>query len=579
MIGKIIGNYQITSALAHGGMGAVYRGRHLTLPREVVIKSILRTHLSQPQEEEFKARFRREAHIQSQLDHPNIVRVYDYFDSQEENYYLVMEYVAGMTLLNLLERRGPLDSTQALGLFKQALVAMDYAHNFRYVDEAGKPHTGLIHRDIKPANMLLDGQLGRLKITDFGIVKMAGERNLTKTGSAIGTLPHMSPEQIRGLELDARSDIYSLGITFYLMFARQFPFPLPETDSEYELLKALIERDPLSLTQARPDLPTELVQIVMRSLRKDPAERFQTAAEFLDAILDYERGVKTADQVADPSKQQRRRSTSTAPTVIDQTATTIPRAARPPAPTPIIVSADPLASAPLEPKKADGAERKRGWLKLAAALIVLSLAATGAYFWLPKSGNEADPELSRLLRRVYADGIKTAEEQLEIDQLARKDALDPQRLARQEQEMKDRLSQSASSLKQGMAYAGQQNYSQAAKEFQHSVEVDPENGFAWANLCGAQLTLGQNQEAQSACAHALAVDANNWLAHYNLGSLQAKNGASDQALHELSEALRLVAEDRTQRVTKAEVINQMRTDPTLGGLRRDARFTQLLAQK
>ncbi|MBK9316837.1 MAG: serine/threonine protein kinase, partial [Acidobacteria bacterium] len=168
MIGKTIGNYQVSGEIAQGGMGAVYRGRHLSLPREVVVKSILLTSFPPQHQEPLKARFLREAFVQSQLDHPNIVRVYEFFTTAE-NYYLVMEFIDGMSLRDLIRRQGALEPAHAIGLLKQALSALDYAHNFSYVDELGKRYKGIVHRDIKPANLLLDG-MARLKITDFGIV-------------------------------------------------------------------------------------------------------------------------------------------------------------------------------------------------------------------------------------------------------------------------------------------------------------------------------------------------------------------------------------------------------------------------
>src|SRR5262249_46103860 len=171
MLGKIIGNYQITGELAQGGMGAVYRGRHQRLPREVVVKSILLSSFPPHAQDQLKARFVREAYIQSQLDHQNIVRVYEFFTTTE-NYYLVMEFIDGMSLRDLIKRQGAISPGNAIPLFKQALSSLDYAHNFNYVDESGNRHTVIIHRDIKPANMLPDG-IPRLKITDSGIAKLA----------------------------------------------------------------------------------------------------------------------------------------------------------------------------------------------------------------------------------------------------------------------------------------------------------------------------------------------------------------------------------------------------------------------
>jgi serine/threonine protein kinase len=289
MIGKTIGNYEITSELAQGGMGAVYRGRHLHLPREVVVKSILLGAFSPSAQDHLKARFRREAFVQSQLDHPNIVRVYEFF-AAEENYYLVMEYVSGMSLRDLLSRQGPPTPAQSVYLLKQALAALDYAHDFRSQEDADYRHTGVIHRDIKPANMLLDPK-GRLKITDFGIVKVLGEQTelaMTQSGFQPGTVEYMSPEQLLGNEIDTRSDLYSLGVTFYEMLTGRLPFRRSATGSDWEIRKGHIELDPPPIEEIRPEIHPQLAAIVMRSMRKKPDDRYQSAADFLEAVLDYE---------------------------------------------------------------------------------------------------------------------------------------------------------------------------------------------------------------------------------------------------------------------------------------------------
>ncbi len=199
-----------------------------------------------------------------------------------------MEFIDGMSLRDLIKRQGALAPARAVPLFKQALSALDYAHNFNYVDESGVRRKGVIHRDIKPANMLL-GATARLKIADFGIVKLAGERGLTWTGFNPGTVEYMSPEQIRGLVVDARSDIYSLGVAFYEALTGRLPFPRSDTGSEYEIFRGHIELAPPPLATLRPDVPEALSALVMRSLEKDPDARFQSAAEFLEGLLDYDR--------------------------------------------------------------------------------------------------------------------------------------------------------------------------------------------------------------------------------------------------------------------------------------------------
>lgn len=323
MIGRIIGNYRITSELAHGGMGTVYRGQHVNLPREIVVKSILLGAFSPAAQSHLKARFRREAYIQSQLDHPNIVRVYEFFTA-EDNYYLVMEFVPGMSLKDLLFRQGVPTPAQAVYLCKQALAALEYAHNFTYVDESDLRHTGIIHRDIKPANMLLDNK-GKLKITDFGIVKVLGESNsssgMTQTGFHPGTVEYMSPEQLLGLDIDVRSDLYSLGVTFYEMLSGRLPFLRSATGSDWEVRKGHIEVPPPPIQELRPDLPPTLAAIIMRSLQKSPNDRYQTASEFLDALQIHERTVG-----ADTQKTPSGRLTKplfAAPTVISDAATLI----------------------------------------------------------------------------------------------------------------------------------------------------------------------------------------------------------------------------------------------------------------
>src|SRR5262249_12807247 len=168
--------------------------------------------------------------------------------------------------------------------------ALDYTHNFNYVDESDINHTGVIHRDVKPSNLLLDTK-GRLKITDFGIAKVVGEKGVTGTtqfGSHPGTIEYMSPEQLRGGEIDKRSDIYSMGVTFYEMLSGRLPFELASIGSDRDIRRGQNELEPTAILERRPDLPPALAALVMRAVRRSPSDRYQSANDFLDALRPYE---------------------------------------------------------------------------------------------------------------------------------------------------------------------------------------------------------------------------------------------------------------------------------------------------
>lgn len=267
MIGEVIGNYRILEKLGEGGMGEVFKGLDLMLDREVAIKVMRRELAQRP---DIVERFRAEAVALAKLNHPNIATLYSFF-REGDGLFMVMEFAQGETLDRIIDRhpRG-IPPARAVGWFSQALEAIEHAHQH-----------GVIHRDIKPANMMVSAS-GRLKVMDFGIARLLGTGRLTRTGFLVGTLEYMSPEQIRGMECDGRSDIYSLGIVLYKMLAGRSPFG---GRSEYELLRAQVEEIPSPLTQAVTGAPEYLDRILAQALAKRPEDRFQTAREFQDALL------------------------------------------------------------------------------------------------------------------------------------------------------------------------------------------------------------------------------------------------------------------------------------------------------
>ncbi|HXG63814.1 MAG TPA: serine/threonine-protein kinase, partial [Blastocatellia bacterium] len=265
MVGNILGNYRIVEKLGEGGMGAVYKGVDMMLEREVAIKMLRPELSSQPHVVE---RFRSEAITLAKLNHPNIATLFNFL-REGSDFFMVMEYVRGETLEDVIRKQGAMPVERAIELFAHVLEGIDHAHRM-----------GIVHRDIKPANMMLT-DTGSLKVMDFGIARVLGTSRMTRQGNVIGTVEYMSPEQVRGEECDARSDIYSLGILLYEMLTGRVPFA---SSSEFELMRAQIEELPPPPRTFAAHIPLPIEHAIMRSLAKKPEARFQTAGEFRVAL-------------------------------------------------------------------------------------------------------------------------------------------------------------------------------------------------------------------------------------------------------------------------------------------------------
>ena len=266
MIGQVFGNYKVTQKLGAGGMGEVFRGVDMMLEREVAIKLLRPELASQAQVVE---RFRSEAVTLAKLQHPNIATLYS-FMRQGDSFVMILEFVRGVTLDHVIQQRGAIPVDSAIPIFCQMLDGIQEAHS-----------EGIIHRDIKPANMMLT-EKGTLKVLDFGIARILGTARMTRQGNIIGTIEYMSPEQVRGFETDARSDIYSLGMLLYEMLTARCPFDI---QNEFELMKAQIEQYPVPPRQLNPAIPEVVEQAIWKAIHKDPAQRFQSAAEFRAFLL------------------------------------------------------------------------------------------------------------------------------------------------------------------------------------------------------------------------------------------------------------------------------------------------------
>ena len=265
MIGKTISHYKILEKLGEGGMGVVYKAEDTKLKRMVALKFLPPELTREP---EAKARFIQEAQAASALDHPNICTIYAIDETSEGQIFICMAHYEGETLKDMI-RHGPLDGREAVRIAMQIGQGLAKAHS-----------QGIVHRDIKPANIIITKD-GVAKILDFGLAKLAGQTQMTKAGSMLGTVAYMSPEQARGDAVDHRTDIWSLGVVLYEMLTGTRPFT-----SEYDqaLVYSILNEEPASPRNLRPDIPIELEQAVAKTLRKDPEDRFQSVGAFVSAL-------------------------------------------------------------------------------------------------------------------------------------------------------------------------------------------------------------------------------------------------------------------------------------------------------
>ena len=264
--GQMLGHYQIIEQIGEGGMASVYKAYQPSMDRNVAIK-ILPSQLAESAE--FTKRFQQEARIIAKLEHPHILPVFDYGESDGIT-YLVMRYLDAGTLGEKMQKERPLPLDEINRLFTQLADALGYAHSF-----------GIIHRDLKPSNALIDSQ-GNLFLTDFGIAKMleSASPRLTQTDAIMGTPAYISPEQAKAIKVNQRSDIYSLGIILYEMVTGRVPF-VAETPLAV-ILKHVSDPLPLPST-LKPDIPEAIEKVILKALAKDPNDRFATVNEFLSA--------------------------------------------------------------------------------------------------------------------------------------------------------------------------------------------------------------------------------------------------------------------------------------------------------
>ena len=264
-----LGRYDLIRVIGKGAMGLVYEARDPNLDRRVAIKTIKVENLSETAAAEYEVRFRTEAHSAARLQHPNIVSVYD-SDRDGDIAYLVMEFILGQDLKHHLDKGMLYSLEQSLAIVRDLLSALDYAHQ-----------QNIVHRDVKPANLLIELS-GRVKLVDFGVARIQDSGESTRTqGSMVGTLKYMSPEQVQGLTIDHRADLFSVGIVLYQLLTGHRPF---DGENDFSIIHQIINHVPERPSSFNAKLPEAIDAVVFKALAKAPNDRFATARDFAVAL-------------------------------------------------------------------------------------------------------------------------------------------------------------------------------------------------------------------------------------------------------------------------------------------------------
>jgi serine/threonine-protein kinase len=272
LVGQVFSNrYLIERELAHGGMAEVYLAHDQLLDRRVALKALFPEYAREPS---FVERFRREAQAAANLNNPNIVAIYDW-GNEAGTYFIVMEYVEGQSLRDLIRAEAPVDPTRAADIGAEIAAALAAAHR-----------SGVVHRDVKPGNVVIT-QSGTVKVTDFGIARAGTSEALTQTGSVMGTATYFSPEQAQGLPVDGRSDVYSLGVVLYEMTTGVVPYT---GDSPVAVAYKHVREEPIKPIERNAAIPADLEQIILTAMAKDPDLRYQTADDLRSDLLRFRRG-------------------------------------------------------------------------------------------------------------------------------------------------------------------------------------------------------------------------------------------------------------------------------------------------
>jgi tetratricopeptide (TPR) repeat protein/predicted Ser/Thr protein kinase len=535
VVGENVGPYRITRQLGVGGMATVWKAYHPALDRYVAIKVL---HPSFKEDPQFTARFQREARIVAKLIHPHIVPIYD-FSEHEGMAYLVMRYIDGRTLKAIL-KEGPLTTERVMEILEPAGRALAYAHE-----------EGVLHRDIKPSNFILTPE-GEVFLTDFGLARMAETTESTLSRDMlVGTPQYISPEQARGEKLDARTDIYSLGVVLFEMLTGKVPY---DADTPYAVIHDHIF-SPLPLpTEFKPDIPEAVERVVLKALAKNRNDRFENVEEMISALEEALAGEAVEIEERQLLPEETEKGVGQAP----ESEGTAAEAAQELPPLEDIGQSEP-------PQRSGG--RSRRLVAILVALgVVLGLCVCGSVLVVALKGKDrqdqqlieaqATAELLRedpaahvhLARRYVQQGnlegaIAEYEVAIDLDPGYVEAYVDLGNIMVRENDLERALElfQKAldiepghvkAHLGMGDAYLLQMEYDAAAYHYQIVVDQDPEVAGPHAKLGLCHVRSGDVEFGRSECELALRLDSKLPEGHFCMGVYFAQQGDVDQARRE-----------------------------------------------
>ncbi|HEV7486084.1 MAG TPA: serine/threonine-protein kinase [Thermoanaerobaculia bacterium] len=506
---ELASRYEVLAMMGEGGMGAVYKVRDNELDRICVIKVM---HLQLQNNLALRQRFLGEAKKGAQVSHPNVAAVFDFFVGSNGTACLVMEYVDGKTLADILDHRAePFDYKEAGEIVKQALAVVADLHARK-----------LVHRDISPDNLMLThDSAGNLlvKLIDLGIAKSLEESAASEgTGFFIGKGAYAPPEQF-GNHVDARSDIYAMGVVLYKMLTKTLPIVANDFAGFYAAHHKNSPPRPFSETDPNGRVPEGVQRVVLKALEKKAEDRFQSADEFRDVL--------------------QRAIVSGATTVHEEAVR------QPPV---IAIEREPLARA------------------IGVGIVATVLAGIALHYMWPhdvpvKPG-----------RPPATQSNPPSETGIEVT-----GSVPPTNTPPAPNPVSSDAKRAASEITEGKRLAESGDMAGAFAAYERATKDDPSSAFGWANLGAAAAMLGRPADAAQAYRRSFAIDPDNWLAHYNLGCQLAREGKQDEAFSHIERAVLQLRQQVRSPKQLQSFLENIRTDQALKDLRNESRFTNLLA--